>query len=74
MILFKANSNRLISYADFISAALYHPELGYYMKDKQKIGRQGDFITTSNISDVYGRIVAKWFAMYAEKQKSTDFL
>lgn len=52
----------LISYADYIEAVLYHPHFGYYMKDKQKIGRQGDFITTSNISDVYGRLVAKWFS------------
>ena len=44
--------NELISYSEFIGAALYHPEFGYYMKDKQKIGRQGDFITTSNISDI----------------------
>ena len=56
-----------ISYADFIGAALYHPEFGYYMKDKQKIGRQGDFITTSNISDVYGRLVAKWFSSTCKK-------
>ncbi|WP_223591391.1 class I SAM-dependent methyltransferase [Neobacillus bataviensis] len=54
--------SRLISYADFIGAALYHPQFGYYMKDKQKIGRLGDFITTSNISDVYGRLIAKWFS------------
>lgn len=54
--------NKLISYADFIGAALYHPEFGYYMKEQQKIGRQGDFITTSNISDVYGRLMAKWFS------------
>lgn len=52
----------LITYAEYINAVLYHPELGYYMKKKQKIGRQGDFITTSNISDIYGRIIAKWFA------------
>ncbi|WHX99308.1 SAM-dependent methyltransferase [Neobacillus sp. DY30] len=52
----------LISYAEYIEAVLYHPEYGYYMKAKQKIGRQGDFITTSNISDIYGRITAKWFA------------
>ena len=52
----------LISYAEYIEAVLYHPELGYYMKHKQKIGSQGDFITTSNISDIYGRIIAKWFA------------
>lgn len=58
---------RLITYADFMSAALYHPEYGYYMKAKQKIGRQGDFITTSNISDIYGRLMAKWFAALCKK-------
>ncbi|MEH7093991.1 class I SAM-dependent methyltransferase [Neobacillus vireti] len=65
-----ANSpKRLITYADYIAAVLYHPELGYYMKDKPKIGRQGDFITTSNISDVYGRLLAKWFFYICEKTK-----
>lgn len=59
--------NKLISYAEFISAALYHPKLGYYMKNKEKIGRRGDFITTSNISDVYGRMVAKWVSRVCEK-------
>ena len=53
--------NKLITYAEYMGAALYHPEFGYYMKDKQKIGREGDFITSSNISDLYGRMVAKWF-------------
>ncbi len=59
--------SNLLSYADFIEAALYHPEFGYYMKEKQKIGRQGDFITTSNISDVYGRLMAKWFSFVCKK-------
>lgn len=53
---------QLITYAEYMDAVLYHPEYGYYMKNKQKIGSQGDFITTSNISDIYGRMVAKWFA------------
>lgn len=60
--LISQSPTNLISYAEYINAVLYHPELGYYMKRKQKIGKQGDFITTSNISDVYGRIIAKWFA------------
>lgn len=59
--------NQLISYADYMNAALYHPNLGYYMKEQPKIGRQGDFITTSNISDVYGRLMAKWFFFISEK-------
>jgi len=55
------NSSGKISYADFIEQALYHPQYGYYMKENQKIGREGDFITSSNISDIYGQAVAKWF-------------
>lgn len=52
---------KMISYAEFMELALYHPEWGYYMKSVEKVGRKGDFITTSNISDIYGRIMAKWF-------------
>ncbi|MDZ5471012.1 SAM-dependent methyltransferase (plasmid) [Bacillus sp. 31A1R] len=55
-------SQKMITYAEYISLALYHPEYGYYMRDEPKIGREGDFITTSNISDMYGRMHAKWFA------------
>jgi SAM-dependent MidA family methyltransferase len=51
-----------ITYAEFIGAALYHPELGYYMKNNEKIGPRGDFITTSNVSDIFGRTIARWFA------------
>ncbi|MFL6563218.1 MAG: SAM-dependent methyltransferase, partial [Bacillus sp. (in: firmicutes)] len=60
--LISESPNSLITYAEYIGAALYHSEFGYYMRDKQKIGRQGDFITTSNISDIYGRMMAKWFS------------
>jgi SAM-dependent MidA family methyltransferase len=55
------HSNGAITYADFIEMALYHPELGYYMRDGEKIGRKGDFYTTSNVSDIYGALIAKWF-------------
>jgi SAM-dependent MidA family methyltransferase len=58
--------DKFITYADFMNAALYHPEYGYYMKNREKIGRQGDFITASNFSDVYGRLVANWFSHFCE--------
>jgi SAM-dependent MidA family methyltransferase len=67
--LISISPNKLISYADYMGAALYHSELGYYMNDKQKIGRLGDFITTSNISDVYARMMAKWFSHICETAK-----
>ncbi|XJZ26211.1 class I SAM-dependent methyltransferase [Bacillota bacterium Lsc_1132] len=59
--------SKLITYSEYIEAALYHPQYGYYMKDQQKIGREGDFITTSNISDIFGRIVAKWFSQLIQQ-------
>ncbi|WML45299.1 SAM-dependent methyltransferase [Neobacillus sp. PS3-40] len=62
---------KLISYADYIGAALYCPELGYYMKNNEKIGPRGDFITTSNVSDIFGRTLAKWFASIYEKNQLT---
>jgi len=56
------SDQKRITYAEFIRAALYHPEQGYYMKNDVKIGRSGDFITTSNVSDIYGKVIAKWYA------------
>lgn len=62
-----SSPEQFITYADYISTALYHPEHGYYMRDKQKIGKEGDFITASNVSDIFGRILAKWFFNLVEK-------
>jgi SAM-dependent MidA family methyltransferase len=67
----RQSQNQLISYAEFIETALYHPEHGYYMRDQQKIGKGGDFITTSNVSDVFGTILAKWFLNQVVEQKIT---
>ena len=32
-----------ISYSTYMNLALYAEEHGYYMKEREKIGRQGDF-------------------------------
>lgn len=64
-----AQPTTTISYAEFMEIALYHPEDGYYMGSSEKVGRKGDFITTSNISDIYGRIMAKWFQKLHEERQ-----
>ncbi|MDQ0269431.1 class I SAM-dependent methyltransferase [Cytobacillus purgationiresistens] len=61
------NKEKMIDFADFMSQALYHPIYGYYMRSDEKIGAKGDFITSSNIADIYGRIVAKWYQREAEE-------
>jgi SAM-dependent MidA family methyltransferase len=57
----KQAPNQIINYAEFIELALYHPTMGYYMRNQVKIGKDGDFITSSNISDIFGLIFSKWF-------------
>ncbi|WP_409301668.1 class I SAM-dependent methyltransferase [Peribacillus sp. SCS-155] len=57
----------VMSYRDYLDAALYHPDEGYYMKRKAKIGKKGDFYTSSNVSDVFGWQLARWFRHVAAK-------
>ncbi len=50
-----------ISVAEFMQLALMHPEYGYYQK-QQPFGKQGDFITAPEISQLFGEMVAVWVA------------
>lgn len=63
----KQSPKGAISYGEYIGTALYHPEEGYYTKDTWKIGKKGDFYTTSNVSDVYGTIMAHFFLKMAKQ-------
>lgn len=65
---------KMITYAEYMELALYHPENGYYMKEKEKIGRGGDFITSSNISDVYGKLIAKWYFKQMNSNELSPFI
>ncbi len=47
-----------ISFHDFMEAALYHPQLGYYAT-RQPMGRQGDYLTSPEVHPVFGALVAK---------------
>ncbi|MBM6617269.1 class I SAM-dependent methyltransferase [Bacillus suaedaesalsae] len=59
----KSNS---ISYSRFMELALYHPVQGYYMKDNIKIGKSGDFYTSSSVSSVFAEILADVFIRLME--------
>ncbi len=47
-----------ISFADFMHAALYTPNLGYYSGGAKKFGLGGDFVTAPEISDLFAKTVA----------------
>lgn len=47
-----------ISFADYMDAALYAPELGYYVAGARKFGSDGDFVTAPEMSALFGRALA----------------
>jgi len=57
-----------ISFRDFMAMALYEPRLGYYWSNRPVIGREGDYLTSPEVSPVFGVMVGRqlcemWEAM-----------
>ena len=48
-----------VSFHDFMEMALYHPKLGYYMAPQDKIGKNGDFYTSSSLGPVFGAMIGR---------------
>ncbi|WP_052339149.1 class I SAM-dependent methyltransferase [Gorillibacterium massiliense] len=57
-----AASDGRISFHHYMESCLYHPEYGYYMQDRPKVGKSGDFYTSASIGGIMGEMVAKHFA------------
>ena len=48
-----------IPFAEFMALCLYHPQYGYYMAPRSRIGREGDFFTSSSVHALFGRLIAR---------------
>lgn len=51
-----------LTFRDFMQAALYDAELGYYNTERLKIGPAGDYYTSSNVHAAFGAVLAHVFA------------
>lgn len=53
--------NQAISFCEYMERCLYDQQYGYYMDDSPKIGKEGDFYTSSSIGTVMGDMLARFF-------------
>ncbi len=63
---FKITSKKPIPIDDFIEKILYEPKTGYY-SSKNPFGKNGDFITSPIISNLFSEIIAIWLVSTWEK-------
>jgi SAM-dependent MidA family methyltransferase len=55
-----------VDFTEFMEAALYDRELGYYMRDASIIGEKGDFITAPQMSPLFSHALARQIAQIIE--------
>lgn len=60
--LIKQSPQKGIPYSEFMNQALYHPIYGYYMKGREKVGKEGDFLTTPHMFPVFAKMLARFFS------------
>lgn len=56
----------VIPFARFMEWCLYHPEFGYYRTEGRKIGKEGDYYTSSCVHPLFGYLVAKQLRQMSE--------
>ncbi len=56
-----------LTFHRFMSAALYHPEHGYYRKPRDPFGRGGDFFTAEQVQPVFGILIAQFIRRLREE-------
>lgn len=66
-----------IPFVRFMELALYHPQYGYYMRAPEdpageRIGRQGDFYTSSDVHPILGRAIARQIRQVDERLGHPD--
>jgi len=72
IIINKIKEEGPVSFHDFMEMSLYYPQLGYYSSHQNRIGKDGDYFTSSSISPLFGAMIGKqleeMWSVLGEKQ------
>ncbi|NBI29405.1 class I SAM-dependent methyltransferase [Chengkuizengella marina] len=60
----KINNSEMkaITFYDYMSLCLYHEQYGYYVRNQTKIGKEGDFYTSSSVGTIMGEMLASYIS------------
>src|SRR6185312_2131151 len=59
----------VLPFARFMELALYHPDCGYYEREKSP-GKRGDFYTSVSVGSLFGELLAFRFAEWLGPDES----
>jgi len=65
-------ANGPLDFGEFMAAALYHPDLGYYARSARQVGRGGDFFTSVSVGPLFGELLARRFGSWWREAGSPD--
>jgi len=60
-------------FAEFMARCLYHPQYGYYMHPRTRIGKEGDFFTSSSVHALFGGLLARQLAEMGQLLSDAPF-
>ena len=60
LLLDKLKTTGPVTFRDFMATVLYHPEFGYYNRERPVVGRGGDFFTCPSHSPFFGVALAEY--------------
>ena len=66
--MFNISSKKPIPVDEFIEKILYEPKVGYY-SSRNPFCKNGDFVTSPTISNLFSEIIAIWLISFWEKME-----
>lgn len=63
----EASEQGAITFARFMDICLYEPKHGYYTNERLKIGKEGDFYTSSSVGTIMGEMLAQYGVQLMDK-------
>ena len=67
----KVRAEGAIPFARFMELALYCPDCGFYEKEKDNIGKRGDFFTSVSVGELFGQLLAFQFSDWLTTKDET---